>query len=339
MNILLTSVGRRKYIVEYFQDAFKHEGKVFASNSNYTTAMSIADGYFISPLIYEDNYIDSLIQYCNKNKISIILSLFDIDLYVLAKNESKLKNHGIILILAPVKSIEICNDKWATFKFLQNLDINTPKTFLTINDTLEAINKQTINFPLIIKPRWGMASIGIYKINSEEELKVLYKKCYNEIFDSYLKYESSVTSKNPIVIQEFLKGSEFGLDAINDLKGNFINTYAKCKVSMRAGETDIGETIDNTKFIDFSKKICANINQKGIASIDCIEHNNKIYVIEINCRISGHYPLSHLAGVNYPKMLLIWLKGGKDISQYSSFKQGLKITKDLVPVIINQPLH
>tara|TARA_A100001015_G_C14832352_1_gene649076 strand:- start:357 stop:584 length:228 start_codon:yes stop_codon:yes gene_type:complete len=72
------------------------------------------------------------------------LSLFDIDLYVLAKNESKLKNHGIILILAPEKAVEICNDKWATFKFLQNLDLNTPKTFLKINDTLEAISKQTI---------------------------------------------------------------------------------------------------------------------------------------------------------------------------------------------------
>lgn len=339
MNILLTSVGRRKYIVEYFQEAFKGEGMVFASNSDYTTAMRAADGNFISPLIYESNYIDEIIQYCNKKKISIILSLFDIDLYVLAQNEAKLKNNGIMLILAPEAAVKICNDKWATFKFLQNLGIATPKTFLTVNDTLEAIRKHNVSFPLIVKPRWGMASIGIYKVNNEDELQVLYKKSHDEIFESHLRYESSITSENPIIIQEFLKGSEFGLDAINDLEGNYIDTFAKCKVAMRAGETDLGETVNSTRFVDIAKKISANINQKGIVSIDCIEHNNELYVIEINCRISGHYPLSHLAGVNYPKMLLTWLKGGSDVSQYCTFKLGLKITKDIVPVVIYQPLN
>lgn len=47
MNILLTSAGRRSYIVDYFKEA-EGIGKVFASNSTYTIALKRADGYFIS---------------------------------------------------------------------------------------------------------------------------------------------------------------------------------------------------------------------------------------------------------------------------------------------------
>ncbi len=36
MNILLTSAGRRTYMVNYFKDVLNGKGKVFASNSIYT---------------------------------------------------------------------------------------------------------------------------------------------------------------------------------------------------------------------------------------------------------------------------------------------------------------
>ena len=35
-------------------------GKVYASNSEYTSAFQHADEYIISPLIYDGNYIDFL---------------------------------------------------------------------------------------------------------------------------------------------------------------------------------------------------------------------------------------------------------------------------------------
>ena len=49
MNILLTSVGRRTYLIEYFKEAMKCVGKVFASNSEYTYTLSHADEYVITP--------------------------------------------------------------------------------------------------------------------------------------------------------------------------------------------------------------------------------------------------------------------------------------------------
>lgn len=69
MNILLTSAGRRTYMVEYFKQALNGNGKVFASNSILTYTLEQADEFVITPNIYDDSYIAFLLDYCKK-KIS-----------------------------------------------------------------------------------------------------------------------------------------------------------------------------------------------------------------------------------------------------------------------------
>lgn len=54
MNILLTSVGRRSYLVKYFKEAVGRNGQVHVSNSNaITPAFMHADKSIVTPLIYE----------------------------------------------------------------------------------------------------------------------------------------------------------------------------------------------------------------------------------------------------------------------------------------------
>ncbi|UTM56558.1 ATP-grasp domain-containing protein [Photobacterium sp. CCB-ST2H9] len=329
MNILLTSVGRRGYIVDYFKETFVEERKVYTANSELTYTMKLADGYLITPLIYEDNYIDVIINFCKEKDISIIISLFDIDLYILAKNEERFSENGIQLILAPEKSIEICNDKWLTYQFLMEVKVNTPKTYISLDSVINAIEIGEIEYPVILKPRWGMASMGIYIADNEEELRVLYNKSYKDIFNSYLKFESTLTRDKPIIIQQYLKGNEFGLDVINDLSNKFVTCLAKQKVRMRAGETDLGLTVANTEFLSVSKVLSEKIKHKGILSVDAFVVNDVVYVTEMNCRISGHYPISHAVGFNYPELLRSWLNESDLDSKYLSFEENVYVCKEL----------
>ena len=41
-----------------------------------------------------------------------------------------------------------------------------------------------------------------------------------------------------VIYQEKITGTEFGLDILNDFKGNFVSYCLKKKIEMRAGETD-----------------------------------------------------------------------------------------------------
>ena len=335
INILLTSAGRRSYIVDYFKSA-EGIGKVYASNSIYTIALKRADDYLITPLIYDPEYISSIIEFCKKNDIKVVLSLFDIDLLILAQNSEVFKKNNIELILAPADFVRKCNDKYATYEFVTSLGLKSPKTFLSTEAVKYAIRKGEVMYPIIIKPRWGMGSMSIYKVETDEELEIFSHKCYNEIFNSYLKYESSLTKNEAIIYQEVLTGEEYGLDVLNDLNGCYVATFAKQKISMRSGETDLGRTANPTPFVDTAKMIAVHSGHHGICSIDCFRQDGEIYVTEMNCRISGHYPLAHLAGFNYPQLIVDWVNGKETNPKLIKFDTELYIIKDLVPTILRK---
>ena len=333
MNILLTSAGRRAYLVGYFKNALGARGKLYTSNSEYTVALKESDGYFISPLIYEENYVDSIIEYCKLNDITITLSLFDIDLLVLAKEEQKFKENGIQLILAPYESVYICNDKWETCKVLRSQNINTPKTFLSVKEARKAIRSGEISYPIVIKPRWGMGSLGLFFADNENELYVLYEKSLKKVFSSYLKYESSLTKEEPIIIQEKIIGKEYGIDVVNNLNEEYVTCLAKQKVAMRDGETDIGLTVSPKRFEAISKRLSSLIRHKGILSVDCfLTEENELFVMEMNCRISGHYPISHVAGFDFPRILIDWLEDNYVHPSRLAIKLGMKVAKKIIPV-------
>lgn len=128
MNILLTSVGRRSYLVEYFKEAIGNTGEVHVSNStSLTPAFSVADKSVVTPLIYDKAYIPFLISYCKYNDIKILISLFDIDLPILSRNKDLFDNIGVKVIVSDESVINICNDKYLTYKFLAENGLFTPK--------------------------------------------------------------------------------------------------------------------------------------------------------------------------------------------------------------------
>lgn len=336
MNILLTSVGRRTYLIEYFKEAMHGIGKVYASNSEYTYTLSHADKYVITPIIYDDKYIDFLIKYCKDNNISAIISLFDIDLYVLSKNKIKFEENGIFVVVSDENAIEICNDKWKTYEFLLVNKIDCPKTYKNLINLKNAITEKIINFPIVIKPRWGMGSIGIFIAENENELNLFTDKIRKQIFNSYLKYESSQNIEECVLFQEKIDGIEYGLDVFNDFSSNLVSVVAKQKVAMRAGETDVAKTVPIDKYKEIAKKLSKGLSHIGDLDVDIFEtSDNRIMVLELNCRFGGQYPFSHLAGVNYPKQIVKWLLGEETDQTLLNAKIDVLSCKDLVPVVLS----
>ena len=337
MNILLTSVGRRTYLIEYFKEAMYGIGKVYASNSEYTYTLSHADEYVITPIIYDEKYIDFLIKYCNDNNISAIISLFDIDLYVLSKNKKRFAENGIFIVVSDENAIDICNDKWKTYLFLKEKKIDCPKTYKSLQEVKLALIKTELDYPIIIKPRWGMGSIGIFVADDEEELNLFTKKIRKQIFNSYLKYESNQDIEECILFQEKINGLEYGLDVFNDFDSNLVSVVVKQKISMRAGETDVAKTVDTKDYMKIAEKLSKGLKHIGDLDVDIFKtSDDRILVLELNCRFGGQYPFSHLAGVNYPRQIVKWLLGEETDNNILNAKIGVLSCKDLVPVIISR---
>lgn len=330
MNILITSVGRRSYLVKYFKEVIGNCGEIHVSNnSEITPAFQYADKYVVTPLIYDKEYIPFLKMYCLNNKIDAIISLFDIDLPILSQNKKQFHDIGVKVIVSDENVINICNDKWKTYMFLCENNIMTPKTYLSYEDALEGINNKIIDYPVIIKPRWGMGSISIFEADNEEELRILYRKTKNKIMESYLKYESTSDLEKSIIIQEKIQGQEYGLDVVNDLNCKYVNTIIRKKYAMRSGETDCAEIVKNKKINLISERLSKKLGHIANLDVDVFVKDDEVYVLEMNARFGGGYPFSHIAGVNLPKAIVNWINDEEVDIRDLSAKIGIVAHKDI----------
>ena len=324
MNILLTSVGRRAYIIDYLRDVYKRlglVGNIIATNSDMnTTAMSVADKAFESPIIYDEKYIPFLLEICKSEKIDMLISLFDIDLMILAKNKSRFEEMGVKVIVSNENIINICNDKFEMLKYLKKISMPVPKTYIDLEEALKGADFDKNSY--ILKPRWGMGSLSIFEAENKKELEVLYEKAKRSIQKSYLRFESGADIDRAILIQEKIKGDEYGLDIFNDFKGENLTVTVKRKLAMRSGETDIAKVIENKELEDIGKKIAESLKHIGNLDMDILFDGQNAYIIDMNARFGGGYPFTHSAGVNELEALIRLCKNEK-VNDLSVKKYGL----------------
>lgn len=329
MNILLTSVGRRAYMVKYFKDVVGEGGQVHVSNSDdLTVAFHYADHSVITPLIYDENYIPFLLDYCEKNKIDVLLSLFDIDLLVLAKNKERFAQVGTRVIVSDPEFIEVCNDKWKTYQFLKKHGFHVPKTYPNLHKVMLALERGEISYPVVIKPRFGCGSIALSIADDEMSLLYYYTRNNRAVSSTYLKYESAAV-EDKIIFQECLQGQEYGADIINDLDGNYQNSIVKKKIAMRAGETDIAELMDAPEIRAETERLGKLTGHIGNMDCDIFLVEGVPYILEMNARFGGGYPFSHMGGCNLPQAIVSWVQGREVPRELLQAQTNLKGYKEL----------
>lgn len=311
MNVLLTSAGRRSYLASYFKEALEGDGKVIASNSEACPAFFAADAYAITPLIYSDEYIPFLVDLCADRNIDLVIPLLDIDIPVLAENKGAFLAIGTEVVVPSLDIARVCNDKWRAYEFLTERGFCTPNTILGVKNAQNQLASKTIEFPLVVKPRWGMGSVGTFIAYNESELKALDTIIARQIRNSFLRYESETQDGSEIIVQEMAKGDEYGLDVICDLEGKYQTTIVKRKLAMRSGETDSAIVVQSPEIENFGFRISQAFPHPGIMDVDVFLSNGQCSILELNARFGGGYPFSHAAGVDLPRAIVSWYRKDK----------------------------
>ncbi|WP_035695029.1 ATP-grasp domain-containing protein [Flavobacterium soli] len=328
MNILFTCAGRRNYLINYFKEALNKSGKVFASDMQLSApAMVDADQAFLVSSIYDQNYINEIVEIIRNNNVSAVISLNDLELPILSENKKVIEDAGAKLIVSNMEVIDVAFDKVLTANFLNKIGLNTPKTFTNLEVVLEMIDQNEIKFPLVVKPRWGSASIGIDFPKDKEELELSFKLQHKRLRETILSNVSEQDIENAILIQEKMNGNEFGMDILNDFEGNYIGSFVRQKLSMRAGETDKAISIIDMRFEIIGKQISENLKHIGNLDCDIFVVDNDLYVLELNPRFGGGYPFSHEAGVNTPAIYIDLLNGSKDIKKHINYRADRMFSK------------
>ncbi len=309
-NILFTCAGRRNYLINYFKKALNGNGAVIATDNLLSApALIEADIAYKVSDVYDSSYIAQLKEIIIKHQVKAVISLNDLELPILAKHKAELENLQTKVIVSDKKVIDMAFDKWKTYQFLKENNLNTPTTFKSLNEALNAIDKGEIKFPVVLKPRWGSGSNGIEFPETIEELKLAHKLLSIKLNRTNFNTRQNKALENAILIQEKLDGKEYGLDIVNNFKGDYFATFTKEKLYMRAGETDKARSVIHEDFSALGEQIGQLLKHIGSIDVDVILQNNKLYVIEINPRFGGGYPFSHEAGGDIASVYIDWLKG------------------------------
>jgi carbamoyl-phosphate synthase large subunit len=336
MNILLTCVGRRNYLVDYFKEALHpYGGKVHAFNSDSNSAaLWQADYPVISPHVTAADYPVFLEKYCITHHIRAVISLLDIELPVLASLKERFTQSGITVIVADPWVVEMAHDKWLTYQFLLQHNLHTIPNYIDLNQALEAIHTRALKYPLFVKPRWGMGSIALHKAENEEDLIFYYKKTKQLISFSALQYVMAQDVEKSVLIQAMCPGQEYGLDIINDLNGQPMVTVVKQKLAMRSGETDHAITVHHPELEQLGSKIAGITQHPGNLDMDVFWDGEKAYILELNPRFGGGYPFSHVAGINLPKAIIAWLQNEPvNKKEWLTAKYGIEGMKGITIIV------
>ena len=334
MNVLLSSVGRRAYLVRYFQQALAGDGLVVATNCIAgTTGMLAADVAEVVPPGQDPAFIDALLDVCQRHKIKLLCSLHDWEAPYIAAHKQRFTNIGVIPIIVDSDIIDACLDKYKTWQFAKKHSIPTIKTYIDLDSVEHNLKSSEISFPLILKPRLGQGSIGIKKVWDKQQLLYAYEYLVQEFKIQEFNNLVGENADHSVIIQPFSDGQEYGVDIVNDINGNFAACFVKYKLAMRSGETDVAETVLFPQIESIARKISAVTRHPGNMDTDFfVTDKNEILLLEMNPRFGGGYPFSHEAGANVPAALLAWAKGEKPDPDWLTVKYGVRCFKDIAMV-------
>ena len=313
VNILITSVSRKVWLVKAFKDALRGErvdGKVISADINPLSAgLYVSDKHYLVPPSSDQNFIPAILEICKKENIKLLIPTRDGELLLFTKNKKKIGKQGTYVMVSNPEVIEICNDKYRFYQFLIGNNIPTPKTCLP-----HQIDFSSARYPLIVKSRYGSGSKGLFKVENAEELKF------------FINYVS-----NP-VIQEFINGKEYTVDLFSDLNGKVLTVVPRERIETFCGESYKGKTVKDTQIIEYAKNLAEKLQTIGHITIQCIRNDSGIKFIEVNPRFGGGAILGIKAGANTPSLLLKLILGEKIKPQIGEFKEGLlmlRYTKDI----------
>src|SRR5919107_3412709 len=159
INALVTSVGG--IVAQGIIKSLKFHNK-YSENKTHTYGICGTDIAYESSGLFRvdkfslvgrpesEGYVESIINICNTNDIDIVFIGSDVELSKLSNNQKQIESNTRAKILAnPFDVVERCRDKYKTFLFLKENNLNYIPSCLA-EDSEEFIKEY--KFPLIVKP-------------------------------------------------------------------------------------------------------------------------------------------------------------------------------------------
>lgn len=267
----------------------------------------IADQVFLMP--YPSNGIQAvfnrLAQINEEYPIDVLIPNFDSELISMIKLETELRKLGIHMLLPSMESYEERN-KSVLPAFGEKYGLMVPRSYpLSSTGDISQVMRE-LDYPVVMKGNMYDATV-VY--NLEQALAHFYR----------------ISQKwgLPVILQEFIAGTEVNVVALGDGKGKMVAAVPMRKLYITdKGKAWSGITIFNQEMIDLTDQVIRSLNWGGGMEMELIRtEKNELYIIEINPRIPAWVYLAVGAGQNIPEAL-VELALGEPVVPFTEYQVG-----------------
>lgn len=298
-NILITCAGGSSSV--YQARKLKNKFNVFLADAN---EMSIAPylGFPFAKIPFGSSreFISVLNKLINKWRIDSIIPGADEELLKVAQYCEK--NKKISAVIPEKEFIELCLNKKNLMKELALLKISKLTPYLKIKD---------VKYPALVKPNFGRGSRGVHAVENCRQLNG-YLGLYNKKFSELL-------------VQQYIGGDEYTVSVIVNNFNELIGIVPK-KIILKKGITKLAVTEHNQSIDKICKKIISKLNPRGPFNIQLKIWKEKIYIFEINPRLSTTSVLTDVALGNEIEFYIKYYN--KNINRpLMKFKEGLYLIR------------
>jgi len=262
--------------------------------------------------------VQRILEIHKKDPIDLLIPNFDAELYAFMRSEKILEDAGILTFLPTLEQFEERHKtNLPDFGKKYGLEVPFSKAISRI-DEIEKL-KDDFEYPVMVKGKFYDA----YLAYNEEQVRMNYNKI-------------SAKWGVPVIIQEFIKGTEVNVVALGDGHGNTIGAVPMRKQYITdKGKAWSGITLDDPKMLDLTHRIIKAMKWRGGMELEIVKsHKNEYYIIEINPRIPAWVYLAVGAGQNLPDAL-VRLALGMEVKPFESYEVGCMFVRYSYDLITN----
>lgn len=303
-TVVISSAGRRLYLVDWFREAFEALGidgrVVVAENDATSSSASYGDVARRLPKYTDSDYGPELLRLADDLDAKIFISLNDYELMHIHVNSGladSLRRRGVLVPGVSAVWQAGCADKLQMARLLESVGVPTPST-VTGGDEAGIAELTSRADEFVIKHRFGSGSSGLELVTGAHVDQAVTRSLLTAP-----AADGRAPTADDVVVQPKLPGAEHGVDIVASLtdRGSLSAVLARRKIRMRSGETDKAVTVDRAPFMRASELIARAAELTGLIDVDMfLDSDDRVSVIDINPRFGGGYPFVHLAGANVP---------------------------------------
>lgn len=250
-------------------------------------------------------FLNRILEIHHRERLDLIIPNFDAELYTFIKSGHFLLQHGIRTYLPTLEQFEE-RSKANLPSFGERYNVKVPDSKELVNEKDIHELMEDFDYPVLVKGKFYDA----YFANNADQISGHFHK---------------IASKwgLPVIIQEYIKGTEVNVVALGDGTGRTV-----AAVSMRKqyvtdkGKAWGGITIDDPRMLEITRDLIRKTRWKGGMELEMIKTSAaEYYLIEINPRIPAWVYLAVGAGQNIPEAL-VKLALGYEIPTMDHFRTG-----------------